>query len=287
MNNLRLPEADSHTAGISRVREHANTGAQHMKRRLQERKPAFLAKRETRLLPMLHLLDLLPPATVVLGRTAQAAPVLLSLGAERSGHLMVAGPGSSGKSELLRSALLSLCLTSRPAQLCVLGIDLSGRELAVLESVPHALSDLATEPVFAAALIRWMVDEQHRRAEYGISRPHLALMIDDLEWLAHSRWNREARMLNHIMIKGASHGMHILAAAVDPLPVVFREAVNQSHVVRAATFPGQPTAIVIEQEGERVVAEPVWSSAHDLNIAAGLASAGWLASHRFLDSVAR
>lgn len=287
MNNQTLPETSSHQSRSSREQELAYTGLPQAPRRLREHKPALFAKRETRLLPMLHQLDLLPPATAVLGRTVRAAPVLLSLGTEQAGHLIVAGPRSSGKSELLRSALLSLCLTSRPAQLCVLGIDLSGRELAVLESVPHALSDLATEPVFAAALIRWMVDELSRRAACGIRRPHIALMIDDLDWLAQSRWKDEARMLNHILSKGAAHGMHLFAAAADPLPVIFREPVNQSQVVRAATFPGDPAAMVIEQKGERITAAPVWSSVHDLSIAAGLAQAGWLASHRFLGGIAK
>jgi len=280
---MAVNKAHTHQPSLSPPLSDPSLHGHWQAHQLRERGPCILTGRETRLLPLLHQLDLLPPATAVLGQTRQARPVLMTLNADTLGHFLVVGPAGSGKSELLRSALISLCLTSRPAQLCVLGIDVQGHELAVVESMPHALADLATDPSYAAALIRWLTEEMQRRSMVSIRRPHLVMVIDDLMWLTRSAWRKEAALIKQLISEGPAHGIHLFSASVDPLPVTLSAAMAASQVVQAMTFPGEPAAVVIQHGDEQVTAAPVWLSARDLNVAVTLARSGWLASHRFLD----
>ena len=84
---------------------------------------------QLRLLPLMHAMGQLKPLTAVLGMATAGYPLTLSLVDPTSQHLLVEGPTGSGKSELLRTLLISLALTSRPSQLQVLAIDPSGRPL--------------------------------------------------------------------------------------------------------------------------------------------------------------
>jgi len=249
---------------------------------LAERKAQWVQPRHLRLLPLLHQLNLLPPATVVLGRAENGNPLLFTPDSAGPGHLLISGPARTGKSELIRTVLLSLCLTGRPAQVCVLGVDLGGRELAVLDAMPHALSDLATEPGYASALLHWLAEEYERRMTCTIRRPSIALVMDDLAWLDRPGCSAEAQILTDLLRSGAEAGIHIFAASLDPLPVRFCLPREDGAVVHINTFSGESGRIVVRRGSERIHARAAWSSIHDLNTAAGLAQAGWRASRRFL-----
>lgn len=249
---------------------------------LADRKAHWAQPRDLRLLPLLHRYDQLPPATVVLGQAMNGSPLLFTPASAGPGHLLISGPRRTGKSELIRTALLSLCLTSRPARVCVLGVDLGGRELAVLDAMPHALSDLATEPNYAGALLHWLAEERERRVAYAIRRPSIVLLMDDLAWLDRPARRAEAHILSELLQSGAEAGIHLFAASLDPLPVRFQLPVGADTVIKLSTFSASDGRIVVRRGGERVPARAVWSSAHDLNTAAGLAQAGWRASRRFL-----
>ena len=249
---------------------------------IAERKSAIFRERDLQLLPMIKNLDLLPPATIVLGRVRDGNPVLLSLGLSPVGHLLVTGPHNSGKSELIRSALLSLCLTSRQAQVCILGVDIGGHELAVLEAMPHALTDLATEPRYARALFIWLEEERQRRAAYRIQRPAICLVLDDLAWLDRPARKAEAHLLTGLIENGAASGIHVIAASLDPLPVRFHALLDRSNVAHATTFNHRTGAFMLKCGEESIQASAAWSSARDLNTAAALVGAGWMVSRRYL-----
>jgi FtsK/SpoIIIE family len=151
------------------------------------------------------------PLTLMAGRDDRGAPVLISLREPDTWHAAVlAGPGA-GKSELLRAMLVSLALTNRQSMVQLFGIDLGGHELAVVEALPHGLTDLATEPRFAAELILWLTEEGARRERYGILRPDLVLAVDDTSRLIESE-RSAAGGLRQLAMHGRRWGIHLLLA---------------------------------------------------------------------------
>src|SRR3990172_10642242 len=139
---------------------------------------------ELRLLPLLDLLGELPPLHLALGMGVDGKPLVIDIASPSTWHFLVAGEAGSGKSELLRSALIALALGTAPLEARILGIDLTGRELAPLEAVPHALCELACEPRFADELLDWAVAQLRERGASDRPQPHLVLWLDDLGSLA-------------------------------------------------------------------------------------------------------
>ncbi len=83
----------------------------------------------------------LPPLTAVLGLTDDPAkqsqtPLLVDLTAT-GGHLVIIGAPQSGRSTVLRTLAVSLCLTRTPREVAIYGMDLTGGGLQRLEGFPH------------------------------------------------------------------------------------------------------------------------------------------------------
>src|SRR3972149_2605851 len=111
------------------------------------------SRENLRLRPLLDLLGELPPLHLALGMGGDGRPLVIDIASPSSWHLLAAGEAASGRAELWRSALIALALGTAPLEARMLGIDLSGRQLALLEAVPHALCELASEPRFADELL--------------------------------------------------------------------------------------------------------------------------------------
>src|SRR3990172_9278275 len=142
------------------------------------------SRENLRLLPLLDLLGELPPLHLALGMGVDGRPLVIDIASPSSWHLLATGEAGIGKSELLRSALIALALGTAPLEARILGIDLTGRELAPLEAVPHALCELACEPRFADELLDWAVAQLRERGASDRPQPHLVLWLDDLGSLA-------------------------------------------------------------------------------------------------------
>jgi DNA segregation ATPase FtsK/SpoIIIE-like protein len=242
-------------------------------------------QRALRLLPLLHAMADLSPLTAVVGMSMKGIPQTLNLNRGATWNLLVRGPAGSGKSELLRTALLSLALTSRRSHVNLLGIDIGGRELAVLESLPHMLTDLATEEMFAEDLLIWLVAEMDRRMALGVDRPHLVLAVDDMQPLMRACGAQLKQAVEKIVREGTRTGVHLFAASrelrspyssilqdgdhrvvADAVP---RSDGGESHCSGAFHFRSA--------QGVQLV-DVAWLSARDLDTAARLAQAGWRAS---------
>jgi hypothetical protein len=152
-----------------------------------------------------------PLLSLVAGLDERGMPVLISLMQPDTWHVAILGGHGAGKSELLRSLLLSLALANRRSMVQLFGIDLGGRELTVLEAVPHGLTDLASEPDFAAELLRWLAEEGARRERYGILRPDLVLAVDDTTRLVETSPSAEGT-LRQLAMQGRRWGIHLLLA---------------------------------------------------------------------------
>jgi hypothetical protein len=234
-----------------------------------------------RLLPMLHTLGQLEPLAALVGLGEAGRPLLLHLRQELSWHLLVIGKEACGKSELLRSTLISLALTNRRASLQVLGIDIGGQELMVADALPHAITDLATHAPFALQIIDWLAEEVRRRAASGIVRPDILLFIDDLGWLAGPGAAKGAHALCGILQTGRQAGVHVLAAGRNMPGGLLGEAFRAPGIVRvipAGAGPAvgrRPGCFIFRSEGKRGLVRCAWLSARDLDAAVRLIDAGW------------
>jgi hypothetical protein len=151
--------------------------------------------------------------TALAGMDEGGAPLLIQLGGLTTDSVVVLGPAGSGKSELIRTLALSLALTTPASSLQVLGIDIGGRELAVLESLPHLGDDLATSPRQAQALLDRLASAAVQPADTG---PQTLLVIDDDRWLAQVRGG--AAQLRQLLAAGPSAGIHVLAGSRESGP---------------------------------------------------------------------
>lgn len=232
---------------------------------------------ELRLLPLMQAVGDLAPRTALIGMTAEDHPLTLCLHDPASRHLLIDGPAGSGKSELLRTMLLSLALTSRPAQLQAMAIDLSGQELTCLESLPHALTDVATGPGFALELLEWLAAEVDQRRQADVTDPAIVLLIDDLDRFPAPLGERAEAAVRKCLSDGAAVGVHVLLAATE----FERRAgwpIGQSGicVAHAGDRPGQ---FKFQVASAALTASVAWIPAVELSQALELAQRGptsWL-----------
>jgi hypothetical protein len=217
------------------------------------------------LLSMLGTLGDRYSLTMVAGRDDRGVPVLIPLREPDTWHAAVLASSGMGKSELLRAMVVSLALTNRQSMVQLFGIDLGGSELAVLEALPHGLTDLATEPGFAAELMSWLTEEGARRERYGILRPDLVLVVDDTSRLIDSDRSAAGR-LSQLAMHGRRWGLHLLLADQPPSD---RSARPWDHA------PGWAIARGSEEQGRFALTTGIralaftapWLSASELNLA--------------------
>lgn len=234
-----------------------------------------------RLLPLLHAIGSLNAMSAAVGMTETGHPLVLDFSLPETWHVLATAPAGAGKSELLRTILVSLALTTRRSQVRFLGIDLSARELSVLEALPHALTDLATSPEHAAELLVWLSGEVDRRVMASFDRPHLLLFIDDITGLLHALGTESAQTIEHILARGAEAGVHLVAAQPALRDPRVDRLFNGRPVVRAvAPVSGaaqEPSAGLFRFETRRFdrTVEVAWLSLRDLDTAVRLARAGW------------
>jgi hypothetical protein len=185
-----------------------------------------------RLVPLLESLGTTPPFTAVFGVDAKRNPFRIDFRQPGSRHLIITGGPRTGKSEFLRSVLLSIALTSRQSQVNFLGIDLSGNELSVVESLPHAMAEVATDSQYGVELMQWLIDEIERREVFHIRYPELFLLIDDLDELI-DEIPASLKMLMRIITEGMDTGIHVIATSRASFLPKNESSMRISDVVKA------------------------------------------------------
>ncbi len=234
-----------------------------------------------RLLPLLHAMGSLDPMSAAIGMTEDGQPLVLDFNLPGTWHVLITAPAGAGKSELLRTMLVSLALTTRNSQVRFMGIDLSGRELSLIEALPHALTDLATSPEYAAELLVWLSEEVDRRVMASFDRPHLMLFIDDLIDLLHTLGSESVQTIKHILARGAEAGVHLVAtrpALRDPLvDKLFRDqSVVMAYAPVESDAEKHPAGLFrFETRRFNRIVEVAWLSLRDLDTAVRLARSGW------------
>ncbi len=227
-----------------------------------------------RLLPLMESLTELEPFTAVMGLTAGGTPLLLDFNLSTTRHLLARGGGAS---EFLRSLLVSLALTSSPRDAGFLGVDIGGRELAVIEALPHVVKDLATNADYARVLLQWLYEEVEVRLQNAINYPHLFLFIDGIDELLQLDDDHLAPYLRHILKHGKSSGVHVLGAlrtmsgsAVRNLAQSEGIVLAQSPPVDSGLYGGSAGRFSLRVDGNEEEIDIAWLSARDLDTAVHL-----------------
>jgi len=242
---------------------------------------AFSRGKDLRLLPLMHALDGLQAMHAVVGMEANGRPLQLDFTRRNTWGTLIAAPKGAGKSELLRAILVSLALTSRRSEANFIGIDLSGRELAILDALPHTLSATATDASCAAELLLWICEEIEHRRFSGLSKPHLVLFIDDLNHLLRAVGEDATDLLKTVVDGGQDAGVHVVAAYRPPLKSIESSLLSLPGLVKATAYPNdQGKGMTFDGRFTFKVGsitnlvEVAWLNVHDLDAAVRLVQNG-------------
>jgi S-DNA-T family DNA segregation ATPase FtsK/SpoIIIE len=210
-----------------------------------------------RLLPLMRNLPTLPPFTACLGLAEDGRPLLVRLSSPDVAHILVAGTTGSGKTELMRTILVSLALTHHPSELRIVLIDPKGRGFAPLAGFRHCLGPIATRPTDALNVLERLVAEMERRDHDSgsgrVRQPRILIAVDELPDLLTTSGKGVEAALVRIAQRGREAGLHLLAGAQRP-------ASSTVGPLLKANFPLRLVGRV--------------ASAEDARVAAGIAATG-------------
>jgi S-DNA-T family DNA segregation ATPase FtsK/SpoIIIE len=171
------------------------------------------------LLPLLRNVlthSALSPVTACLGIAQDGRPLLLRLPSPDVAHMLVAGATGSGKTELMRSILLSLAATNRRHKLQFALIDPKSRGFGPLAFLPHLLAPIATNVKSAIDLLERLVAEMDRRDSRGISSPRIVIAVDEVVDLMMMGGKQVETALTRLAQRGREAGLHLVLGAQKP-----------------------------------------------------------------------
>jgi S-DNA-T family DNA segregation ATPase FtsK/SpoIIIE len=205
------------------------------------------------LLALLRHLPPVPPYTACLGLADDGRPLLIRLSSPDVAHLLVAGTTGSGKTELMRTMLVSLVLSHRQSQLQVVLIDPKQRGFAPLARLPHLLAPPAMSAPDTRPLLERLVAEMERRDRSNISTPRIVVAVDELTDLLSVGGKAVEAALTRLAQRGREAGIHLVAGAQKPSSSVLGPMLK-------ANFPARLVGRV--------------GSAEDARVATGLSGSG-------------
>jgi len=171
----------------------------------------------------IHLLNLLqdvsmfPPVTALLGLNLDGELFTLPLMAPEVTHVLIAGTTGCGKTELLRSLILSLALNNRQAHLQIALIDPKRRGLTPLSDLPHLIAPVATTPEEAERLLEYLVGEMERRdRENAPPTPRMIVAIDEVGDLLSVSSKAVEGALVRLAQRGREAGFHVICSTQRP-----------------------------------------------------------------------
>ncbi len=128
-------------------------------------------------------------------------------------HTLIAGMTGAGKSTLLKMMVLSLAISSDPAGLRLVLVDLKNSDLVPLADLPH-VDALAVLPEDAAAVVAEVHGLLRERIKLHQSAPRVVLVVDELRELA--LVPGVLGQLSSILSLGRALGVHVVAATQHP-----------------------------------------------------------------------
>lgn len=150
------------------------------------------------------------PHAMLAGRSYIEGPQDEYIVFDETPHVLIAGITGAGKSVLLQTMLLSLAVSTSPAECKLVLVDLKNEDLVPFEKLPHTLTFAGTK---AAALdaLRWVQAEKDKRvANRGYKPYRVVLVIDEMAQIAGSGEARE--ILGDLASIGRSKDINVIGA---------------------------------------------------------------------------
>ncbi len=169
------------------------------------------------LLALVDEIPMLPPVTGVLGLSVDGEPFTLPLMAPEVTHVLIAGITGCGKTELMRSLILSLALYNRQAHLQIVLIDPKRRGFTPLTELPHLLAPVAVTLEDAQESLERCVTEMERRdRENAPATPRIIVAVDEVSDLLATGGKEVESLLVRLAQRGREAGFHLLCSTQRP-----------------------------------------------------------------------
>jgi S-DNA-T family DNA segregation ATPase FtsK/SpoIIIE len=172
-------------------------------------------------------------------------------------HVLIAGTTGSGKTDLLRTMLVSLALYNRQSKMQIALIDPKLRGFGPLAGLPHVLDDVAATLPAVRSLLERLLAEMERRDREGVSSPRIIIAIDELADLLATGGKEIEIALVRIAQRGREAGLHLIAGVQKPSAAVMSGMLK-------ANFPVRLVGRVASSEDARVAAGVSGTSAERL-----------------------
>jgi hypothetical protein len=154
------------------------------------------------------------PHTMLAGRSYLAEPKEEYVNFDDAPHTLIAGITGAGKSVLLQTMLLSLCLNTPPGELQLVICDLKNEDMLPFRSLPHVVRFAGTHADAVDAIQQVQAEKDARVADPSRKPYRLILVVDELAQLAQDKVARDA--LGDLASIGRSKWVHLLAATQHP-----------------------------------------------------------------------
>jgi len=179
---------------------------------------------------MLRQLKEQPPTqTMLLGLSENALPLLAHLPSPNVAHILIAGMTGSGKTELLRTMLVSLSLWS-DRQAMIYLIDPKGHRLAELSAL-RSVMEVCGARQAPALLERLLAEMERRGGRGGRHHNHIYVAIDELADLV--MVDRAVEVgLTRLVQRGREAAMHVVAATQRPSAQVMAGLMKANFPIR-------------------------------------------------------
>ncbi len=192
------------------VRVSRSAGALAIEVGLRNPQPVYLTA-------LLGAAPMLPPVTGIMGLDLEGDVLTLPLMAPEVSHVLIAGATGCGKTELLRTLLISLALTNRQAHLQMVLIDPKRRGLTPFNDLPHLLAPVVYTPGDAKDLLEYVVGEMERRDEEGLpATPRIVVAVDEVADLLSTGGKPIEKLLVRLAQRGREAGFHIVCSTQRP-----------------------------------------------------------------------
>lgn len=193
------------------------------------------------------------PLNVVLGKDIYGNAIYQNI--PDMPHALIAGATQSGKSVSISTIILSLIVKNSPDVLKLILIDPKKVEFSFYAGLPHLVTPVITEPIYAVEALKWACKEMDRRydvfavnrcrklSDYNNKRkekpeldpmPYIVIIVDEFNDLAMQCGQELNDCIVRLAQKARACGIHIILATQRPTVNVINGTIKANIPCRIA-----------------------------------------------------